>query len=193
MKYLLSILTLSLLVGCSGTNEEEVQNPTPETPLFTIQSISTNSANIGDTITIKGENFNPNAAYTVTFNGTNAQIVQITSVAIRVIVPAGTTPGPLIVASEGTTANAGYVSIIGQNRLFAYKREIIELNSITGAERKFFVYNTESDYLTELEYFAPTHEIIGQGFSNGNGNTYRLFKVKLADKTITETAYKGYD
>jgi len=193
MKYLLSILTLCLLIGCSGTNEEEVQNPTPETPLFTIQSISTNSANIGDTITIKGENFTPNAAYTVTFNGTNAQIVEITSVAIRVIVPAGTTPGPLIVASEGTTANAGYVSIIGQNRLFAYKREIIELNSITGAERKFFVYNTESDYLTELEYFAPTHEIIGQGFSNGNGNTYRLFKVKLADKTITETAYKGYD
>lgn len=193
MKYFL-ILALYLLTSCSRASEEEVQNPTPEIHSPNIQSISTNSTNIGDTITIKGENFNPNAAYTVTFNGTNAQIVQITSAAISVIVPAGTTSGPLIVTAGGITVNAGYVSIIGQNRLFAYKREIVELNSATGAESKILVYSTQSDYLTELEFFAPSHEIIGQGYvSNSNGSTYRLFKVKLADKTITEIPYKGYD
>lgn len=194
MKYFFSILALFILISCSSSNEEEAQNPNPETQIPTVQSISTNSTNIGDTIIINGQNFTPTSAYTVKFSGTNAQITQITSTTINVIVPVGTTSGPLQLTLNGITVNAGYVSIIGQNRLFAYKREIVELNSVTGAETKTLVYGTGSDYLSELKYFAPTNEIIGQGFvSNNNGNIYKLFKVKLADKTVTEITYAGYD
>ncbi|WP_428232115.1 IPT/TIG domain-containing protein [Flavobacterium sp.] len=197
MKYFFSILTLFTLISCSSPNEEEVQNPDPATQTPTIQSISTSSTNIGDTIIINGQNFDPNSTYTITFNGTNGKITKITSTTISVIVPVGTTSGQLQLTANGITVNAGYISIIGQNRLFAYKQygEIVELNSVTGVETKTLIYGTGSDYLTELKYFAPTNEIIGQGFvSNNNGtNTYKLFKVKLADKTITEMTYAGYD
>jgi hypothetical protein len=197
MKYFFSILTLSILISCSSPNEEKVPTPNPASQTPTIQSISTSSTNIGDTIIINGQHFDPNSTYAITFNGTNGQITQITSTTISVIVPVGTTSGPLQLTANGVTVNAGYISIIGQNRLFAYKQygEIVELNSDTGLETKTLVYGTGSDYLTELKYFAPTNEIIGQGFvSNNNGsNTYKLFKVKLADKTITEMIYTGYD
>ena len=197
MKHLFSIIALFILISCSSPNAEEVQTPNPATQTPTIQSISTSSTNIGDTIIINGQYFNPNSTYTITFNGTNGQITQITSTTISVIVPVGTTSGQLQLTANGITVNAGYISIIGQNRLFAYKQygEIVELNSDTGLATKTLVYGTGSDYLTELKYFAPTNEIIGQGFvSNNNGsNTYKLFKVKLADKTITEMIYTGYD
>lgn len=195
MKHFFSILTLFILISCSSPNTEEVENPITQTP--TIQSISTTSTNIGDTIIINGQDFNPNSTYTITFNGTKGQIAQITSTTISVKVPVGTTSGPLQLTTNGVTVNAGYISIIGQNRLFAYKQygEIVELNSVTGVETNTLVYGTGSDYLTELKYFAPTNEIIGQGFvSNNNGNnTYKLFKVKLADKTTKEMIYAGYD
>ena len=195
MKHFLSILTLFVLISCSSPNTEEVQDPATQTQ--TIQSISSSSTNIGDTIIINGQNFNPNSTYTITFNDTKGQIAQITSTTISVIVPIGTTSGPLELTVNGVTVNAGYISIIGQNRLFAYKQygQIVELNSDKGAETKTLVYGPGSDYLTELKYFAPTNEIIGQGIiSNKNGsNTYQLFKVKLADKTIKNIIYPGYD
>ncbi|MFB3386732.1 IPT/TIG domain-containing protein [Flavobacterium sp. LAR06] len=195
MKHFFSIIALFILISCSSPNAEEVENPATQTP--TIQSISTSSTNIGDTIIINGQNFNPISTYTITFNGTNGQITQITASAISVIVPVGTTSGPLQLTVDGVTVNAGYISIIGQNRLFACKqnREIVELNSVTGIETKILVYSTGYNYLTELKYFAPTNEIIGQGIIlNSNGsNTYKLFKVKLADNTITEMTYAGYD
>ncbi|WP_264536450.1 IPT/TIG domain-containing protein [Flavobacterium sp. N1736] len=197
MKHFFSILALFILISCSSPNTEEVQNPNPETQTPTIQSISTNSTNIGDTIIINGQYFNPNSTYTITFNGTNGQIAQITSTTISVIVPVGTTSGPLQLTANGVTVNAGYISIIGQNRLFAYKQHgyIVELNSGTGIETQTLVYGTGSDYLSELKYFAPTNEIIAQGFvlNNNGSNTYKLFKVKLADKTTKEMIYAGYD
>lgn len=196
MKCFFSILTIFILISCSSSNEEApIQNPATQSPI--IQSISTSSTNIGDTIIINGQYFNPNSTYTITFNGTNGKITQITSTTISVIVPVGTTSGELQLTVNGTTVNVGYISIIGQNRLFAYKQSgaIVELNSITGIETKTLVYGTRSDYLAELKYFAPTNEIIGQGFiSNNNGSmTYKLFKVNLADKTVKEITYAGYD
>ncbi|MCD0470732.1 IPT/TIG domain-containing protein [Flavobacterium sp. JAS] len=197
MKHFFSILTLFILISCSSPNGEEAQPPNSDTQTPTIQSISTSSTNIGDTIIINGQHFDPNSTYTITFNGTSGQIAQITSTTISVKVPVGTTSGPLQLTTNGVTVNAGYISIIGQNRLFAYKQygEIVELNSVTGVETKTLVYGPGSHYLTELKYFAPTNEIIGQGFiSNNNGtNTYQLFKVKLADKTIKNIIYPGYD
>ncbi|MFB9079365.1 IPT/TIG domain-containing protein [Flavobacterium procerum] len=189
MKHFFSILALFILISCSSNDSEEVQIPDP-----TIQSISTNSTNIGDTVIINGENFDPNSDYTITFNGTNAKITQITSTTISVIVPVGTTSGPLQLKVNDVTVNAGYVSIIGQNRLFAYRSKIMELNPVTGAETKTLLYSTGYSSFTELKYFAPTNEIIGQGFiSNNIGNTYKLLKIKLADKSTTELTYAGYD
>ncbi|WP_157813314.1 IPT/TIG domain-containing protein [Flavobacterium sp. 5] len=197
MKYFFSILTLFILISCTSSNSEdtEIQNPTSLTP--TIQSISTSSTNIGDTIIINGQNFNPNENYIITFNGTKGQITEITSTTISVKVPVGTTSGQLQFIVNGKTVNAGYITINGTNRLFAYKQfgQVVELNSATGVETKTLVYGLESDFLTELKYFAPTNEIIGQGIKpNNNGiNPFKLFKVKLADKTITEITYAGYD
>lgn len=108
----------------------------------------------------------------------------------------GTTSGQLLLNANGVKVNGGYISIIGQNRLFAHNEHenIVELNPTTGIVIKNIVYGTESDYLSELEYFAPTNEIIGQGFiSNSGNNIYKLFKVKLADKSVKEITYKGYD
>ncbi|MEP7092999.1 MAG: IPT/TIG domain-containing protein [Flavobacterium sp.] len=196
MKHFFSILALFILISCSSPNSEEVQTPNPATQTPTIQSISTSTTNIGDTIIINGQHFNPNPTYTITFNGTNGQIAQITSTTISVIVPVGTTSGQLQLTANGVKVNAGYISIIGQNRLFARKPqgEIVELNSVTGVETKVLLYST-GYYLNELKYFAQTNEIIGQGFvSNNNGsNIPKLFKVKLADKTTTELTYAGYD
>lgn len=191
MKHFFSILALFILISCSSPspNAEEVLTPT-------IQSISNNSVNIGDTIIVNGQNFNPNSTYTITFNGINGQITQITSTAISVTVPVGTTSGQLQLTANGIPINAGYISIIGQNRLFARKAqgEIVELNSVTGIETKVLLYSVGSGYLNELKYFAPTNEIIAQGYVNNNGtSTPKLFKVKLADKTITALTFAGYD
>ena len=68
MKHFFSILTLFILISCSSPNAEEDQtDPAAQTP--TIQSISTNSTNIGDTIIINGEHFDPNSTYIIGYPG----------------------------------------------------------------------------------------------------------------------------
>jgi hypothetical protein len=198
MKHFFSILALFILISCSSDNStseistSDNSKDAQETSTPPIQSVSVSSTNIGDTITINGQNFNPNATYTIKFNGTNGEITKITPNTISVIVPVGATSGQIQSTTNGVTTNVGYITVNGTNRLFAYKQwgTLVELNPVTGAETKTLVYGTESDYLTELKYFAPTNEIIGQGESSKG---YKLFKVKLADKTVKEITYAGYD
>ncbi|HEY6142334.1 MAG TPA: IPT/TIG domain-containing protein [Flavobacterium sp.] len=186
MKHIFSILALFILISCSSDNSEDAQ----ETP--TPPSVSVSSTNIGDTITINGQNFNPNAAYTIKFNNANGQITQITPNTISVIVPVGATSGQIQLTTDDVKVNVGHITVNGTNRLFAYKQwgTLVELNPVTGAETKTLVYGTESNYLTDLKYFAPTNEIIGQGYT---GSVYKFFKVKLADKSVKEITFAGYD
>ncbi|WP_281635331.1 IPT/TIG domain-containing protein [Flavobacterium marginilacus] len=190
MKHFFSILALFILISCSSDDSEDNQDQ--KTIIQSVlPSLSASSTNIGETITINGQNFNPNIACTIKFNGTNGQITQITSNTISVTVPVGATSGQIELTTNGVTLNVGYITVNGTNRLFAYKQwgTIVELNPVTGAETKTLVYGTGSNYLKDLGYFAPTNEIIAQGV----GNTSKLFKVKLTDKTVKEITFAGYD
>jgi hypothetical protein len=82
---------------------------TVNVPLPSIASLSPNSGNIGDSVTIGGSNFGATqGTSTVTFNGAAANVTSWNATQIIVTVPAAATTGPVVVttaagASAGST------------------------------------------------------------------------------------------
>lgn len=191
MKHFFTIFTILILFSCSKNNEDEIKILNP-----VIQGISVNSAFIGETIIIKGQNFNPNTSYIVKFNGVNGQVTQVTANSISVIVPNGATSGQIQLISNGETINVGNITINIQNRLFAYKayNGITELNLNTGAEIGTMI-NTGTQYLSDLKFLTSTNQIIGQRSITGSGgtNTYKFFKLDISNNSINETNFIGYE
>lgn len=192
MKKIFTLLLLSFfIISCSNDSSE---TSTDNTPI--IENISNDTANIGDLITIFGQNFNPGITYTITVNGINAEIVSITSNSLSFTIPNGATTGQIILTVNGSTIVIGNITINSQSRLFAYNayNGIVELNPLNGNEISSLV-NTGSDYISEFQYLSSTNQLIGQkSYSDLNGNNlYKLVKINLSDNSVSEFDYNGYE
>jgi sugar lactone lactonase YvrE len=72
-----------------------------------IISVEPSSGEVGDTVTVNGENFGPSVREnTVTFNGTIATIISANPTVLEVSVPAFAETGPLVVTVNGIASNA---------------------------------------------------------------------------------------
>jgi hypothetical protein len=73
----------------------------------TLTGFSPASGKVGDTVTIKGTNFDTTAAdNTVMFNGVTATVDSSTATSIMATVPSGATTGHISVTSNGMTATS---------------------------------------------------------------------------------------
>jgi IPT/TIG domain len=103
MKKIYLIALLSLLVNCSNDDSEMI--------LPSIDSISTSIANVGDIITIKGQNFNPNETYIVKFNELEGTITETKETFIKVEIPEKSTSGNITLKYSEGIINVGNITI----------------------------------------------------------------------------------
>jgi YD repeat-containing protein len=82
-------------------------------PTPAVDSFTPTSGQVGDTITIRGTNFNPSAAQnTIKFNGTIAAITSATATTILATVPVGATTGPIsATTTQGTGTSASSFTV----------------------------------------------------------------------------------
>ena len=89
---------IAILLSCEDDEVDKFWNDN-EAP--TLVSISPTSALVGKEVTITGKYFSSKANNTVTFNGLDATIVAANISIIKAIMPEGTTPGDIVVTSDG--------------------------------------------------------------------------------------------
>ncbi len=98
------LVTLTLLAGCSKTNQ---------TPVPSIASISPISGPIGTTVTLSGANFSTTASSDIVkFDGTAASITAVSSTSITTTVPTGASTGPVTLTTNGGTTSGPVFTII---------------------------------------------------------------------------------
>lgn len=136
----------------------------------TITNFSPISAQIGATVVINGNNFDPTPANnTVKFNGTAAVVTQATATSLTTTVPTGATTGTITVTVNGQTAtsSSAFTYIPTQ-----YTR-VIWARGGTATDSLIYAFNTANWY-----YIAVTKSSanVGSIYINGNlayqGNTF---------------------
>ncbi len=98
------LITLISTTSCNKSDDD--------IPDIIITNISTDTANVGDIITINGQNFDTTQTYTVSFNGVEGTVTQTAANFIKVEIPATATSGDITIMYNGTTINAGTITII---------------------------------------------------------------------------------
>jgi len=105
IKLITSILiTLLVITACNDDN-----NDTPE---VSITTFSPQTANIGDAITINGQNFDTAETYNVFFNGLEGTVTEVSTTYLKVTVPERAATGEITVTYNGKTINAGAITIV---------------------------------------------------------------------------------
>ncbi len=97
------LIAFVTLTSCNNTD-------TISDPIIT--SVLPTSVNVGDVITINGQNFDTAQTYTIQFNGVEGAIIQVTETTIKVEVPEKSTSGEVIIIYNGKTINLGTTTII---------------------------------------------------------------------------------
>lgn len=98
------LIALVTIISCNNTDDA--------IPDIIITNLSTDTANVGDIITINGQNFDTTQTYTVSFNGVKGTVTQVTESTIKVEIPATCTSGDVIITYNGTTIIAGNITIV---------------------------------------------------------------------------------
>lgn len=145
MKHVYSIILLTFLfIGCSSDDSPETEQNQVLSPL--VSDVSTEIGNIGDVVTINGENFNPSADYTIKFNGVDGKINEITSSYIKVQIPAGSTSGDISLVYNGNNKIIGSI-VIDSSKLYGYK---------------YFDSGNEEDQIVEIDKTDGTTRIVAK-------------------------------
>lgn len=179
MTKLFTLFTLYLfVVSCSNDKDpdtNQVQSPT-------IDNISVNTANIGDIITINGQNFNRDEDYLVLFNDLEGTVIEITSLYIKVKIPLGATSGSVILTYNDNILNIGNI-IINTSKLYAYEfdystslNQIVEINKVDGATKLIASLDARSYW--NIVFDSSSSQIIGIN-ENWDSNSSYLFSSLL--------------
>jgi len=81
-------------------------------PQVSITTFSPQTANIGDVITLNGQNIDVNNTYQVFFNGLEGTVTEVATTYLKVTVPERAASGEITVIYNGKTINAGSITII---------------------------------------------------------------------------------
>ena len=108
--------TGNVVVNASGVDSNGVNFTVTAAP--TINSLTPNSAAIGTSVAIAGNNFGTNG--TVSFNGTNAATANWSSTSISAVVPPGSTSGNVVVTTGGFSSNGVSFSVVSGGISYVY-------------------------------------------------------------------------
>ncbi|WP_109436080.1 IPT/TIG domain-containing protein [Aquimarina sp. AU119] len=182
----LTINTQTTVVG-TITIDEEPQSPT-------IENISTDSAVVGDIITVNGTNFDPEETYIIKFNGIQGTITEITTTSLKVQVPEGATTGEITLTFNEKATVIGNIEILEVvidygSRLFAYKdgitpSQIVEIDKNTGEQISVIADIDHDNYLSDFIFDDAKNEIICNYTDN---NITYLYKINVDNGQTTST------
>ena len=193
MKFFLYIITFSLVLSsCSSddnANSEQIQKPS-------ISSISTDLAKIGDTITINGNNFDPNGNYVIKFNNINGIIVEVKINSIKVKIPKGAISGKITLNFKDQNIDVGTLEIINENNfIYAIKSDYVSSSETT----KFIKINPKNGNKIELLDLQTTDNIKSLSINNstnqifgvtrlGDGNSdLEIYTINFKENTFSST------
>ena len=97
------------IITFSACNKDE---EIPVEVLITITTFSPQTANIGDIITLNGQNLETTETYNVFFNGFEGTVTEVATTYLKVAVPERAVSGEITVTYNGKTINAGSITII---------------------------------------------------------------------------------
>ncbi|WP_457617045.1 hypothetical protein [Lutibacter sp.] len=103
----LFVATMVAFISLTACNNND--NDLPE---VLITSISSNTANIGDIVTLYGQNIDATEAYVVQFNGLEGTVTETTTSYIKVTVPERAVSGEITLIDNGKIVSAGFITIV---------------------------------------------------------------------------------
>ncbi|HBR53325.1 MAG TPA: hypothetical protein DEA82_03710 [Flavobacteriaceae bacterium] len=178
-----SIYILLILAFISCNKDDNVSDNENNEPVgITITSFEPKKLFYKDTLTILGENFNPNLNNTMTIDGLEQEIIYFTDKEIQVKVVDGTTSGNLQLINSETSVSIGDVAVsheqiyrrIQKNNSF----EIIKVNNRTGTEEAPYFnpicYN--GYYMSNVVFSPSTDAFIAFSYFDFKGEEYDLFQ-----------------
>ncbi|RKE95103.1 hypothetical protein [Ichthyenterobacterium magnum] len=180
-KALTLLILLNLVVSCS---EDDSANEQESAEFPTNITLSLQTAEIGDILTINGSGFLVNETYTVTFS-TNiiGNITEINSDFINVEIPQNAVSGNITLTFNGITYVIGDITINTSliTRLFTYKNQItpsqiVEIDKTTGNEISVIANINHNNYLADFNFDSSTNEIICDYSDN---NVKYLYKINV--------------
>ena len=190
MKLIFTIILFCLfLSGCSSEND-----PAPkQTPAPTISSISNNSANVGDVITINGENFDLKENYIIHFNDVQGTVTEITATSLKVQIPEGATSGEITLSYDDQNYIIGNIEIISENSVvYAIKsdfsgKDMTSLVSVdpTNGDKTNLLNLETTDNFESTSINNTTNEIFFvTSLGDGNVDT-EIFTVNILSNSFS--------
>lgn len=165
------LLFISILLLSCTDSENEMSTETLTFP--SNLSLSTQTANIGETITINGIGFISNEIYSITFSQNVDGIIEtIQSNSIQVSVPDNASSGNVTLTFNGETETIGFLNINAstQEQVYLYRsdfsnnptsQEITLLNPVDGSEQFLTSIPLASTDAFDFIYNQTTNELIG--------------------------------
>ncbi len=199
MKKILLIISVTILLILSCTNDGSPET-NDQSVVLTIEHVTITNANIGDTITINGENFNPQTTYSIAFNGVSGLVVENNLSYLKVLIPENATSGNITITYDGTTKTIGEIEINVDpiSKLYVHKKEgfhsIVELDFNDGSEVSTIATSLPENYSNPV-FNEITNEIIGSYSTGGHVDPISnemipleafLHKINLETGTVTE-------
>jgi hypothetical protein len=185
----LFLSALLLFAACKKDSDSPATEPPATEPL------SVAAAKPGDTIIIKGQNFNEAAGKnTVKFNGIEATVVSATATEIKVVIPANATSGAITVTVNGKTAEVGTLTIapltlytIKESDSISVPKRLVAIDPANGKETEIA---TLTDFplwsQSRIQYIAATNEIVRY---NDSGTL--LLKINVTTKAQSSVMLSG--
>jgi len=168
-KLLTLLLLLNLVISCSEDDAPNEQQA-PEFP--TNISLSLQTAEIGEILTINGNGFLVNETYIVAFtDNVVGNITEINNSSLKVEIPENAESGNISLTFNNQTVVIGSVEITSAIELYCYKRvlgasssihQLIKVNTSTGAQS--LISNLEiapTGYYQDLAYNSEDNSIYG--------------------------------
>ncbi|MBO9203015.1 MULTISPECIES: IPT/TIG domain-containing protein [Niastella] len=188
------VFFLSALLGlaaCSKSSDSDpVTLPTPVTEPLKIAA-----AKPGDTLIIKGQNFNEIAANnTVKISGITATVVSATTTELKVVIPANATSGAVTVNVNGITVDVGSL-VLNPLTLYCVKMDtvtnapewLVGINPADGKESPIASMGEIPEYaIPNIVYLSATNEVIYL-----NDSATGLIKINVATKQTSTVRLAG--
>ena len=190
-------ILLNIVVSCSEDDSINGQQPA-EFP--TNITLSSQTAEIGEILTINGNEFLTNETYIITFtNNIIGTITEISSDFIKVEIPNGAISGNIELTFNNETSIIGNIEIISiiESRLFAHNSEvtpqkIVEIDMNTGNEINVIANINHTNNLSYFNFNSSTNEIIC-AYTDNISNIPHLYKINIANGQTTSIQSNRYE
>ena len=196
-KKLLNFLIIFVIITSCSSNDssEQQQNEFP-----TNIEIASQSAEIGEIITINGNGFLPNETYTVTFTQNKiAEIIEISSNYLSVEVPENAISGLITLTFNNQTEPIGTIEIVNEpTKLIAFKElensttspiDVIEFDFSTNQENQISQISNTAP-IRSTAYFENEDQVFAV---TGSENQIGEYTSKLVNYNLTTQNSQTYD